>query len=65
MKKSTAFWIALACLFTGIGIGFLVSPAKNGFGNNNGNTTNNYFGDEPDDYDDYDEENDEGEVYKF
>ncbi len=27
----------------GIVFGFLISPAKNGFGNNASNTTNNYY----------------------
>lgn len=42
-KMYTLFGIA--CFFAGIVVGFLISPVKNGasWGNNNGNTTNNVF----------------------
>ncbi|WP_078552163.1 hypothetical protein [Bacillus alkalicellulosilyticus] len=43
MKKSEIFtWTAMA-FSMGIALGFLLSPAKNGFGNNCGNTTNHYY----------------------
>lgn len=44
MKKITGILLAFTCLLTGIVIGFLISPAKGGFGNNAGNTFN-YYGD--------------------
>lgn len=43
MKKRTGFMLSLIFLMLGIIIGFLISPVKQGFGNNNGNG-NNYFG---------------------
>ncbi len=48
MKKTTGILLALACFFAGTFLGFLVSPAKQGFGNNSGNT-NNYYGHKKDD----------------
>jgi hypothetical protein len=40
VKKPTGALLALLCLFAGIIIGFLLSPAKRGIqiGNNSGNT---------------------------
>lgn len=55
MKKSMVFLIGFACFFAGVGLGFMISPAKNGMGNNCGNNTNNYWGKEPDDGDEFDE----------
>lgn len=46
MKKSTAFLLTNVCFLLGIVIGFLLSPAKKGFGNNSGNNTNYYYLDE-------------------
>jgi F0F1-type ATP synthase membrane subunit c/vacuolar-type H+-ATPase subunit K len=43
MKKVTGILLAIACLFAGIAIGFIISPVKGGLGNNAGNTTNNYY----------------------
>lgn len=43
MKKVTGILLAIACLFTGIAIGFLISPIKGGIGNNAGNTINKYY----------------------
>lgn len=40
MKKLTAILISIICLLTGILLGFMISPVKQGFGNNCGNTTN-------------------------
>jgi hypothetical protein len=44
MKKGTAFLIGLASFSTGVALGILLSPAKCGFGNNNGNTSYHYYG---------------------
>ncbi|MGN6712540.1 hypothetical protein [Anaerocolumna jejuensis] len=43
MKKSTAAFVSLICLLTGVILGFILSPVKYGIGNNSGNTTNNYY----------------------
>ncbi len=48
MNKITGILLAITCLFAGIVIGFLISPVKDGFGNNSGNT-NNYYGDKKED----------------
>lgn len=40
MKKFTALLISIISLLTGIILGFLLSPVKQGFGNNSGNTNN-------------------------
>jgi len=45
MKKGTAFLIGLASFASGFAIGVLLSPAKRGFGNNNGNVSYHYYGD--------------------
>lgn len=42
MKKRTGFMLSLIFLMLGIIIGFLISPVKQGFGNNNGNNVYNY-----------------------
>lgn len=44
MKKREIFTLSVLAFFMGIVFGFLISPAKNGFGNNAGNTINNYYG---------------------
>jgi hypothetical protein len=46
MKKRTGFMLSLIFLLLGIIIGFLISPVKQGMGNNNGNSIYNYK-DEP------------------
>lgn len=43
MKKREFFMLSALAFFMGIVFGFLISPAKNGIGNNSGNTTNNYY----------------------
>lgn len=43
MKKRELFVISLLTFFMGMVFGFLIAPGKNGFGNNCGNTTNNYY----------------------
>lgn|GEM_PF-1867885 len=43
MKKRKIFTLSTLAFSMGIVFGFLISPAKNGFGNNAGNTTNNYY----------------------
>ena len=48
MKKMTGILLAITCFFAGIVLGFLISPAKGGFGNNCGNT-NNYYDDKKED----------------
>lgn len=45
MKKREFLLISALAFSVGTILGFLISPAKNGFGNNSGNTTNNnYYG---------------------
>ena len=41
MNNSTAVLTSILCLMTGVVIGLVCSPAKNGIGNNNGNHTYN------------------------
>jgi len=43
MKKSSIFTLSTLSFSLGVVLGFLIAPSKNGFGNNNTNTTNNYF----------------------
>ncbi len=43
MKKREIFTLSALAFSMGIVFGFLISPAKNGFGNNSSNTTNNYY----------------------
>ncbi|NLL34920.1 MAG: hypothetical protein GX257_06405 [Clostridiales bacterium] len=45
MKKSTAALIGVSSFAAGIILGFLISPVKHGFGNNNGNKSYHYYGD--------------------
>ncbi|SHJ90751.1 hypothetical protein SAMN05444401_0091 [Clostridium amylolyticum] len=45
MKKREIFMLSALAFSTGIILGFLLSPVKQGCGNNNGNTINNYYGD--------------------
>lgn len=47
MKKREVFIVSALAFFIGVVIGFLISPVKNGFGNNSGNTTNNYYDKDP------------------
>lgn len=46
MKKEV-FTLSALAFSMGIIIGFLISPAKNGLGNNSGKTINNYYGKKP------------------
>ncbi|MCB2342412.1 hypothetical protein [Clostridium estertheticum] len=43
MKKIEIFTLSALAFSMGTVLGFLISPAKNGFGNNASNTTNNYY----------------------
>jgi hypothetical protein len=43
MKKREIFMLSALSFYMGIIFGFLISPAKNGFGNNASSTTNNYY----------------------
>jgi len=43
-KKLGSLIVPGLTFFMGTTIGFLISPIKGGMGNNNGNTTNNYYG---------------------
>ena len=45
MKKSTGIVIAAIGFLTGVFMGFMLSPMKNGMdiGSNSGNTVNNYY----------------------
>lgn len=43
MRKREFFTLSALAFSMGIVLGFLISPAKNGFGNNGGNTINNYY----------------------
>jgi hypothetical protein len=47
MKKREIFTLSALAFSVGIVLGFLVAPAKNGVGNNSGNTTNNYYAKKP------------------
>lgn len=44
MKKREILLLSALTFSVGTVFGFLLSPAKNGFGNNSGNNTNNYYG---------------------
>ena len=44
MKKREILLLSALAFSVGTVFGFLLSPAKNGFGNDSGNTTNNYYG---------------------
>jgi len=43
MKKREVFMLSALSFSVGIVFGFLISPVKNGFGNNAGNHINNYY----------------------
>ena len=43
MKKREIFMLAALTLSMGVVLGFLLSPVKQGIGNNAGNSTNNYY----------------------
>lgn len=47
MRKRESFTLSALAFSMGIVVGFLISPAKKGFGNNSGNTTNNFYGQNP------------------
>ncbi|WP_158651526.1 hypothetical protein [Mesobacillus jeotgali] len=43
MRKREVFMLSALSFSMGIVLGFLISPAKNGFGNNSGNNIKNYY----------------------
>jgi len=43
MNKREIFTLSALTFSLGVVLGFLISPAKNGVGNNCGNTTNNFY----------------------
>lgn len=43
MRKREVFTLSALAFSMGIVFGFLISPAKNGFGNNAATTINNYY----------------------
>ncbi|MBT2682278.1 hypothetical protein [Bacillus sp. ISL-37] len=43
MKKREIFTLSAFTFTMGIVLGFLISPAKNGFGNNSGNNIKNVY----------------------
>lgn len=43
MTKFNGFLVGTAVFFAGVGLGFLLSPAKNGFGNNSGNNIHYHY----------------------
>jgi hypothetical protein len=47
MRNREIFMLSALTFSMGIVMGFLISPAKNGFGNNSGNTTNHYYQKKP------------------
>lgn len=47
MKKSGIFTYTALAFSMGMVLGFLISPAKNGFGNNSGNNIKNYYYNNP------------------
>lgn len=47
MKKREIFMLSALTFSIGIVFGFLISPVKQGIGNNSGNTINNYFNKKP------------------
>ncbi|WLR57277.1 hypothetical protein LC048_10680 [Mesobacillus subterraneus] len=47
MRKRELFTISALSFSLGIDIGFLISPAKNGFGNNSGNNIKNFYYSKP------------------
>jgi hypothetical protein len=46
MNKKTGILLSIMCFAIGMVFGFMISPAKQGFGNNCGNTYHYYKGDE-------------------
>jgi len=43
MKKREIITLSALAFSMGVVLGFLIAPAKNGFGNNERNITNNYY----------------------
>jgi hypothetical protein len=43
MRKNEVFTYTALAFSMGMVLGFLISPAKNGFGNNSGNNIKNYY----------------------
>ena len=46
MKKLTVFLMGTSCFLGGVLLGILMSPVKQGIGNNSGNTYNNHYNQE-------------------
>lgn len=47
MRKREIFTLSAFAFSMGIVLGFFISPAKNGFGNNSGNTIKNIYYSKP------------------
>ena len=47
MEKREIITISALAFSVGVVVGFLISPVKNGFGNNSGNNIKNYYYKEP------------------
>jgi len=65
MSRKAMIGFGLLCFFAGISFGFLISPAKQGFGNNSGNQTYNhyyYFKKKPKNLEDYELQEQEEEI---
>ncbi|MBD7911602.1 MULTISPECIES: hypothetical protein [Clostridium] len=43
MNKKEVLGLTSLAFSIGVVFGFIISPVKNGVGNNSGNTTNNYY----------------------
>lgn len=43
MRKREIYMLSALAFSMGVVFGFLISPVKNGIGNNAGNSTNNYY----------------------
>lgn len=47
MEKREIFTLSALAFSMGVVVGFLISPVKNGMGNNSGNNIKNYYYKEP------------------
>lgn len=47
MEKREIFTLSALAFSMGVVVGFLISPVKNGIGNNSGNNIKNYYYKEP------------------
>lgn len=47
MRKREIFTLSALAFSMGVVLGFLISPVKNGFGNNSGNNIKNYYYSKP------------------